>query len=184
MKEPATVTENIAGNTHLSLDPDLSLATLEQRVQKLEERVVVLQDTNMLEERIVERLTQRLESTPAPAEQITKEPPRLEPERQYFPAAPLPHLSAAPWILFDVLKDLKNIIAMFLDIRYHVAWSTRAVVFVLVPLILISHWWFPLAYLPVAGQVLANALNLFLAFFLFKFLSRDAQRYHEYRGRR
>lgn len=87
------------------------------------------------------------------------------------------------WLLADLFADLKAIPRMFLDIRYRVAWSTWLLVLLVVPLILTSGWWFPLAWAPVVGDYLDKAFDFVLAFILYKALGREARRYREtFRG--
>src|SRR5262249_26041433 len=132
--------------------PDPVDDSLEQRVRRLEDAVANLQDTRPIEDRIVERVSERLGSKPTPppperteymisAERRTPPPPEdrrapLEP----LPAAPMPvllppaspvPLPAAPdverypWLLFDFFRELRAIIRMFFDVRYPVGWSAR-----------------------------------------------------------
>jgi hypothetical protein len=73
---------------------------------------------------------------------------------------------------------------MFFDRSYRTAWTTRIAVLVLIPMILLSHWWFAFAWVPLVGPVIDKVLNLALAFFLYKALSREAHRYLETAARR
>ena len=100
------------------------------------------------------------------------------------PAAPLPLLKPMryPWLLFDLLGELRAMFRMFFDVRYHVAWSTRVTVLILLPLIFLSGWWCPLAYVPFLGPVVEKVVDLVLAFFVYKALSREAHRYREIRA--
>ena len=66
---------------------------------------------------------------------------------------------------------------MIFDRRYQMAWTTRIVALILLPAILTTHWWLPLAWLPVAGGFFVSMVNLVLAFALYKALSREARRY-------
>ena len=70
-------------------------------------------------------------------------------------------------------------VRMFFEVRYHVAWSTRVTVLILLPLIFTSGWWCPLAYVPVLGPVVEKIVDLVLACFVYKALSREARRYRE-----
>lgn len=184
MNEPVTIRDS-TGMTDMSLDLE-TLLTLEQRVQQLEQTVVALQDTQVIEDRIVARLSTR--ALPAAQQQYTAQPPPAPAP----PPSPLPEYAFAPtpvkvaaqaWLVVEMWRDFKSIFLMFFDVHYHVAWITRAVLIVLLPAILTVDWWMPLSYLPVIGPivggVVAKILGLFLAFFLFKFLTREAQRYQE-----
>lgn len=170
---------------------------LEQRVQRLEDAVAALQDTRPLEERVVERVSQRLGITPPKPE------PEPEPRTEYMvtaarrtsppppdglstqdvaavsPRPAPPVLLRHPWLLFDLLGELRAMVRMFFDVRYHVAWSTRVTVLVLLPLIFTSGWWCPFAYIPFLGSLVEKVVDLVLAFFAYKALSREARRYRD-----
>ena len=49
--------------------------------------------------------------------------------------------------------------------------------FHMVALIFLSGWWSPLSWVPVLGTLIDKLLDLVLAFFVYKALSREAQRY-------
>jgi hypothetical protein len=178
--------------------PDPAAESLEQRVQRLEDAVAALQDTRPLEERVVERVSQRLGITPPKPE------PEPEPRTDYMASAarrtpppgdglPAPDVAALPsrpappallrhpWLLFDLLGELRAMVRMFFDVRYHVAWSTRVTVLVLLPLIFTSGWWCPFAYIPILGPLVEKVVDLVLAFFTYKALSREARRYRDLR---
>ncbi len=94
------------------------------------------------------------------------------------PPEPLPpELMRHPWLLFDTIAELRAMFRMFFDVRYHVAWSTRLIVLILLPLIFVSGWLVPLAYVPLLGPILDKIVDLVLAFFAYKALSREARRY-------
>ncbi len=194
--------------------------SLEQRVQRLEDAVAGLQDTQPLEDRVVERVSERLglrvPPKPAPASepepmpsaarrtappieqsgappaeervQVRNEVPVPPPPVSAPPAVPSfftpPILTGHPWLFLDLWRELRAMVRMFFDVTYHVAWSTRLTVLVLVPLILTSGWWFPLAYFPVLGTLFDKTLDLVLAFFAYKALSREARRYLDYKASR
>jgi hypothetical protein len=166
--------EAAAETTDLSLGP--SLSALEQRVQKLEETVGALQNTKILEERIVDRLSRREEAARA-AEQFT--PAHAPSEPTVYSLGPT--VTASAWIVFELITDIKNMFLMFFDMRFRMSWSTRIVTFVLLPLMLTANWWFPPAWITLIGFPIVSMLNLLLSFVLFKFLSRDAQRYREFK---
>ncbi len=170
--------------------------SLEQRVQRLEDAVAALQDTHLVEERLIERAQLLLHERAATAAPPPARPPiaqqvydaaRFTPLRPASPPVPettLPELPPPtpsvlhrPWLLLDLAAELRAMAAMFFDRSYRTAWTTRAAVLVLVPAILLSHWWFPFAWVPVVGPLVDKVVDLGLAFFLYKALSREAQRY-------
>ena len=183
-------------NLHLGV-PEAGLHELESRVHALEEAVGRLEDTQALEERIVARVTDRLP-------QVKVDPDRdtgvLEERLLARLADRVPTAAQAPppdgdvgrddapliwggtwasWLLVDMVREARLLVRMIFDRRYQMAWSTRLVALVLLPAILTSHWWLPLGWLPAVGGLLVSAVNLVLAFALYKALSREVQRYKE-----
>lgn len=199
MLEPLTMVQDptLSPTDPASSDVIAPPQSLEQRVQRLEDAVAALQETQAVEERVVERVQARLQGRPEPpapppparpaaaaqmydAARFTVPPP--EPA---FPAPPVPapaRLLPHAWLLFDLYAEARAMVRMFFDIHYHVAWTTRLVVLILVPLILLSHWWFPFAWVPLVGPLVDKLVDLLLAFFVYKALSREAHRYLETRS--
>jgi hypothetical protein len=194
--------------------PDGLDDSLERRVRRLEDAVANLQDTAPLEDRIVERVSDRLGIKPAPpppaperteymisAERRTVLPPpeerraSLEPQPPPATAAPpsppapslplqatLPSIRRYPWLLFDLLGELRTMFRMFFDVRYHVGWSARVTVLILLPLIFTSYYWVPFSSVFLVGTVIEKTVDLLLAFLAYKALSREARRYQELKG--
>lgn len=172
--------ENVSEATEATAEAVLH--ALEQRVHKLEQMVVVLQNTQVLEERIVERLSRKPEVTRV--EQVVSAPPLATLYPVALPSAS-PSAAKPRWIVLELMADLKSMVLMFFDIRFHVAWTTRLMALIVLPVILTG---IPFAYLPIISSIpilaglVPSVIHLFLAFFLFKFLCRDAQRYRESRA--
>jgi hypothetical protein len=165
---------------------DWPAETLEQRVQRLEDAVASLQDSGPLEERITQRVADRLQGRAAPATGLADKvsatrPAPPPPTGKPFLSAPSvgPQVARQTWLIFDVLAELRAMVRMFFDVRYHVGWSTRLTVLVLVPLLFLWHWWVPLTGVWLFGPLLEKSVDLVLAFFIYKALSREAQRYRE-----
>jgi hypothetical protein len=184
--------------------------SLVQRVERLEDAVATLQDTHLMEDRIVERVSERFgikqdattstvaapDSTPAervPVENMVTAERHTAPA---FNADPLSHggdlappsvpsvvsdSGKAPWLLVDVYNEFRTMLRMYVDFRYRVSWSARVLPMVLVSAILLSWLWVPgVAFLPtMIGTVLDKTVDLILAFFLYKVLSREVRRYRE-----
>jgi hypothetical protein len=170
----------------------LPVVSLESRVERLEAGVAALQqDAAALEERVAQRVSERLQH------QVSTEAERLSAAR---PAAPLammaaaerafravapavtPTLTRVPWLVVDLWLEAVAIVRMFFDLKYKVGWTTRILVLVLLPLILVSHWWVPLSQIPFVGELVEKLIDLALAFVMFKALGREARRYQEYRN--
>jgi hypothetical protein len=203
--------------------PGPSAASLEQRVSRLEDAVAQLQDTRLLEERVVERLAACALSPPPPApppEAVPVSIPQTQPQAQPQPApdpaamimnaghqllpvaadvlrsdpaaSPIavPRAVAAgflkrSWLLQDMYTELRSMVYMFIDPRYTLTWTGRVVPLVLVIAIFTSFIWFPgisTLYTLVSaalGMTVMKLVDLVMAYFLFKVLSREAARYRE-----
>lgn len=184
---------------------DEALRELEGRVQSLEVAVTRLGDTQALEERVVARVAERLPQVKAGPERdvaamdvgvmeeriaarLSERLPPSPPDSRAAEANP-PNVDVgllaswggawSSWLLVDMVREAKLLATMILDRRYQMAWTTRIVALVLFPAILTTHWWLPLAWLPFAGGLFVNLVNLVLAFALLKALSRETRRYQE-----
>jgi len=170
---------------------DRSTEPLEERVERLEDAVATLLDAQLNEERLVDRVTERLRPSTSvgatvAAEHVTTERSSAMPERQFFEEAALNTIRAnvhsRGWLLVDFVAELRDIMRMFFDIHYRVAWSTRAIVLILVPMILLVDWWLPFPNLPLIGPLVRHTVILIGAFLVYKALSREARRYVETKG--
>jgi hypothetical protein len=148
---------------------------LEERVQRLEEAVESLKDTTALEERIVLRVTERLTKAPSSDKVVAGPPPSPPPPLDGVGRVRGSHA----WLFYDMIADARLMVIMLLDRRYAMAWTTHMVVWLFIPAILLSSWWFPLSYLPLVGHYLDKILDLLLAFCVYKALSRETRRYRE-----
>src|SRR5260370_5857569 len=145
---------------------DPLLASLEQRVQRLEEAVGVLQEA-------AGKPQVKVGPAPVNSDNIMAGNP---PDRPQGPA-PETATTRPPWLLVDILNESRAMVRMFFDIRYRVGWFTRLLVMILLAMIFTSGLWFPLAYLPLLGPPCDKILDVILAFLTYKVLSRDARRY-------
>lgn len=168
---------------------------LEQRMCRLEDAVALLQDTQRLEERIVERVSRQLNRGPAPAS--AESGGIVNAGRQLLPAAldlirnktedaerkaaagsaPL----ARSWLVFDAYAELRTMARMFVDPRYRPSWSARVIPLALLALILTSWIWLPgTSILPtVLMMIVDKIVDLALAFLAFKILHREVRQYRE-----
>ena len=168
---------------------DIGPPSLEERVNRLEGAVASLQDTQQLEERVVERLSDRLNTSAAHAVR-TDLAPAVAGSPQAFPTAvdgsvAPPEATRVyepvrkPWLLWDAYAEARVMILMYVDPRYRLTWMTRFLPLGLLALILTSWFWLPGSSVPIMGTLFDKALDLVLAFLLFKVLSREARRYRE-----
>lgn len=163
------------------------LETVEQRVHRLEDAVAALQDTRQLEERLVERVSDRIRRESP----VAQAPPGLlvEARRTLLPKAiewvrgpnDVPAGEPKPahqgWLVFDALIEARVIFTMFFDPRYRMGWGVRGLTLGLLAFILVSSWIIPGTGLPIVGTILTKAIDLTLAFFLYKVLTRESRRY-------
>lgn len=161
------------GEREPSLAPPLAIPiaesglSLEQRVRRLEDALAQLQEQRIGETRI---LAPPLEPRPV-------DPP---------PAIPVPPtgVMASPggatrllWLLWDAWAEARAIFRMFIDPRYHLPWSARFPPLVLLAAIVTSYYWLPGTAIPLFGLGFNKAVDLVLAFVLFKWLGHEARRY-------
>ena len=191
---PATASSEHGTND----SPAAALPALEQRVGRLEDAVAALQDTRLLEERVVARVGERLNRNalqpardatgiliqagrrllPAAVETIRTQTGPVE--GQARPAVPGHRRS---WLVLDLLAELQTIARMYLDLRYRpfLSWTACLVPPLLLVAILTSAYWLQL--LP-GGSLIANTpldklFDLVLALVLYKLVMQQVRRYQE-----
>jgi hypothetical protein len=90
-----------------------------------------------------------------------------------------PALTPSSWLFLDVLNELRTIVRMFFDSRYNIRWSTSLVAIVMLVAIFTSYLWLPFSGFTILGTVWDKLVDLVLAFFAYKALSREARRYRD-----
>lgn len=164
------------GEQEPSLAPPLAIpitestsSSLEQRVRRLEDALAQLQDRHIGETRI---LAPPLEPRPADS------PPAIPVPTQPVLASP-----GGParllWMLWDAWAEARAIVRMFVDPRYHLPWSARVPPLILLLAIVTSYYWLPGTAVPLFGLGFNKAVDLVLAFILFKWLGHEARRYRQ-----
>jgi hypothetical protein len=154
---------------------------LEHRIRRLEEAVAGLQDTRPLEERVIERVNEKLSHI---SSQSIQEPRSFwsDAARMAFDSG-TNSLQAQPrraWWL-EAYDDLRAMVRMYFDPRYrrHMTWTAFLTPFVLLACVLIVWFWMPTS-IPFLGPILAfldKIVDVLLAFFAYKVLSRELHRY-------
>jgi hypothetical protein len=162
------------------------LEAIEQRVHQLEDAVAALQNTSQLEDRLVERVTERIRhNAPVaqhPAAMVVEGHRPLVPRAlewvrsQAGPVAGAPGVARQSWLVIDAVTEARAMLHMFFDPRYRLGWGVRGLTLGLLTLILLTGW-IPGTGLPVVGFLLNKVLDLVLAFILYKILSRESRRY-------
>jgi hypothetical protein len=161
-------------------DPGL----LEQRLRRLEDSLAQLQDLRQLEDRVTERLARRLTPPangsimepaprPLPAPAVLSHPTNVYTDSTF---ATLGH-----GLILDMVAEARAMVRMFVDPRYNLGWFARLMPLGLFIAIVTSLIWIPGIHLMPEwiAQVVSKIVDLFLAYFLFKILIREARRYRE-----
>lgn len=177
---------------------DQSPEVLKARIRRLEDALVAMQDTHLMEERVVTRLLERMHQGPTapPALPAGDEVPsetgeEVDPDaaasaRPALPMLTLPpsaaaffnaSLNTAPrtWLIVEIWRELRLMIGMFVDYRFHVGWLVRLAPVLLVVGMLLS--WLFLSGLPLIGGVVERVADVVLAVICYKLLAREAARY-------
>jgi hypothetical protein len=156
--------------------PAASPPPLEERVTVLEQRVTQLQDTRALEERVYQRVVSRVPQSAGGS--ATSWLGKLNPFRGREASLPV----ASGWLLMDMLSEARFLVSMIADSRYQMTWASRIGVVVCLVLIITSGFWNPLSwFLPdILDKLMIKLVTLIVAFFLFKILARETQRYRAF----
>lgn len=169
--------------------------SLEERVRRLENALRVLQEEREVEARIVPPPPQ------PPAAPVPVAPPQptstavlldmgkrlLGAATQTVTATPMsvPNIEhpgergGVLWLLWDTWVEARVIVRMFVDPRYLLPWSARILPLFLLAAILTSYYWIPGTTIPLLGSWINKAVDLLLAFLLYKWLGHEARRYRQ-----
>jgi hypothetical protein len=165
---------------------------LELRIRRLEDALAQLQLRRAAEQRVTAQ-----PGRPAiPVATADPNPPDRAPTDKLWdlgkrvltsPVEAARTLSSAPdsprarraWLFFETVTEARAIYRMFTDPRYRLSWTGRIGPPLLTLMITVSWWWLPLSSIAVVGTLLNKAVDLLLAFVLFKLLGHEARRYRE-----
>jgi hypothetical protein len=163
------------------------LESLEQRVHRLEDAVAAMQDTRLLEERVAQRVKERVNGN------LSERPPSaagiiIEAGRHLFPTTaessggeltyqqelgtPEPG-PRPPWLLLEIYDELRAMYWMFIDPSYRLSWTGRLAPIAIL-FFLFSCWLFFGGFL---WGLFDKIVGLLLIVLLYKVLSREASRY-------
>ncbi len=155
---------------------DPKLDDLERRVQTLETKVAALRDAREIDERI---------KANQPPVDSAGPPSFKDIELPIANVQTVVATARTTWALVEMLAEIKTLLWMFVDRRYHMGWLTRLVAIGLMIAILVSHWWVPFGgYDNVASRLIDKCADLVLGLVLFMFLSFETRRYKEWRSKR
>jgi hypothetical protein len=161
-----------------------ALSPLEQRIRRIEDALAHLQLQRSTETRIA---APAAASPPPPAATAAI----LDMGKRLLGAAADAVTPATPpaasstlrgrsiWFLWDTWAEARAIARMFVDPRYYLSWSARVLPMILLGAILTSYYWVPGTTIPLLGGWINKAVDLVLAFVLFKWLGHEARRYRQ-----
>ncbi len=211
MSEQPTTPESVP--EELQNGSPSELADLQERLQRLEDAIASLQDTQVLEDRVYSRVTERfqsvLDTSGKATEHVTdqkktgwtffggkKQTANQEVSEQGGPSENQVRVASAVtgvggdrlrdmWFVTEVWRELGTILRMFTDVGYHIGWFARMATLILVPLMLLADYWVPFQTLPipVLGPLIRNAAVMILGYFLYKILNREARHYVQEKAR-
>jgi hypothetical protein len=180
-------------SAELPADPEPRVEALEHRVLRLEDAVAQLQDTQPIEERVAERVADRIgRNRTHPVRDTTGI--IIEAGRHLLPATLAsvqdPSSTSEPpsakpsinWtgLLWELLVELRAIFFMFVDPRYRLGWPTRILSILLVVAIATSRFWPPMSMLPdMIAAILDKIVDLALSYVLWKVLIHESRRYRQ-----
>jgi hypothetical protein len=169
--------------------------SLEQRIRRLEDALAQLQEQRGIDTRIAAHPPAPPAAVPPPAPAAPASTAALfDAGKRLLGAAanavtqaPAPSSAPPPsanggilWLLWDTWDEARAIVRMFLDPRYRLPWSSRAIPLAVLVLILTSKYWLPGSSIPFLGDwLLVKLVDLLLAFLLFKWLGHEARRYRQ-----
>jgi hypothetical protein len=188
--------------------PAPAVSPLEERLRRLEDALAQVADPKQIENRIAERVAERLASErPIPVAQIAPAPAPQAPsvnipagmildvgKRLFTTTAGMAnratstpeHSESAVMngvrrtvLFFDMLTEARAIWCMYTDPRYKMSWAGRLVPLALALFLLTSAFLVPGAQLSVVGTFIDKLADLIPAFIFFKLLSYEARRYRE-----
>jgi len=183
--------------------PPPAAEDLEQRLQRLEDVVAAICDTQALEDRVVQKVTEKLSTTPAPAQSRDELPPHPS-EAEFSLAKPSgvskrpPTAALAPlnqayvppsgstWItelgLFgEIWREVRALFRMVRDPIYKMSWVARIVP--LLCLLYVTVWSWISAYFFGSIPVISMIDDLVVIYIGLKILGRELRRFREHEAR-
>jgi hypothetical protein len=175
-------------------------SNLEPRLQRLEDALATMQDQQLMEERVLERVLERFAQPGAarllrPAGEVVIDAVRpalsaarttaipMGPDR--LPPPTDPNRAGKPlWLGFELYHELRTMVGMFFDARYQLSPTARYAPLVI--LVLMSLAWLYFDFTAITGATryfwlpLYKLIDIGFVLVLYKILSRESVRYREY----
>lgn len=193
MSEPVGSTENLVPTPMTPPRLPVAQETVESRIQRLEAALAAMQDTKLMEDRLLERVMTRVDQQPTEngtASSLLGAASPLVPAAAQLiasqigaatsPTAPDTGsiFSARTWLLTDLMQEFRTFFAMYLDFRYTTTWLAKIVPLAALAIFALS-WIFLRSLVLVVGPVLDYAIDLILVIVVYKTWQREAARYRQ-----
>lgn len=154
----------------------------DRRLQRLEQAVAALQDVQVMEDRVVERVVQRIERSPDMLFQnrggVIVDPARMLPPRDESASAAVELESAGDsWIVVGVFREIRAILRMLSDYRYRMSWTVRMALIATIVVCILS--WLLVSGLPVVGGLLDRAVLIVAVIVTYRTLSGELHRFQD-----
>ena len=172
---------------------DANGEALERRVRRLEDAVAAIQDTHLMEDRVVERVAHRVEHLSyqqssglivGAARMLLPKTIDAVPENgsatENGTASP-PTQARPAWSVLGIFQEFRWVLRMLTDYRYRMTWTGRIVLVLAVVVVILS--WFILSGLPLVGGILDRIVLILTAVVTYKAMTREVARYQELMAR-
>jgi len=144
---------------------------LERRVTRLESVVAAMSDTHLMEDRVADRVAERLKQDKNPSDEL--------PRTAMFPAPPKPR----GWVVLELWGEVQTFFRMLSDHRFPFSFAMRFGPLVLLLTYVATYGLFNglLGCLPwIVGEVMERIVDVVLVIMLYKIVSREIERYRMY----
>ncbi len=183
-------------NEHLDLNqasPADRGESTDERLRRLEAALAAMQDTNVMEQRLLERVSERLNSSAAPPANDSSAiveagkvilPGMIRAVGSQLNAATSPSaapgssvFSARTWILTDIIQEVRTFFVMYFDYRYQVSLVARIVPLAALAIFILG--WVLKSFMAdnFFGAALQHFTNLVLVVIVYRTMQREAARY-------
>ncbi len=164
--------------------------SMESRIRRLEAALAAMQDTRLMEDRLVEKVVSRIDqpqppSTPQPSAAAAPDDSSAmmhavgsQLDAMTSPAAPNDGsmFSAKSWLLTDIIQEFRTFGALYFDFRYKTTLAAKLVPPIAFVLFVLS-WTIMHGSVPFIGSLFDYIFDFVLAIVVYKTLQREAERY-------
>jgi hypothetical protein len=165
-EEPSLAEASVPEPMPLAVPADGDTSALEQRMRRLEDALREIGETRVTDR--PKARTARATDVSIPTAAVAPDPPTAKPAGEN-----------ANWFLLELWAEARAIQYMYFDPRYRMSWHAWLIPLLLLAAFITTGWWVPGADIVGMGRLIVKAVELILAFVLFKMLAREARRYRE-----